>query len=375
MEHRTAGPTRSESLLDVLRVIFRWKRPILLACGIATVGAVVVSLLLPVYYQANTMFLALSPDQSKPELLFGNSQLEPELYGNANDVDRLLNIAESDQLADFLIDSFHLFRHYQIDSTNRKAPYRVRQKFFGLYEVTKTKRDAIELSLEDRDPALAAAMVRAAREYTTRTAQQLIKSSFGQTIKTYEGNVRNKETQLAVISDSLAKLRQQYSIYNSYSQAEGLTASLTEARTDLRGAKARVEAFVNSGVRGARDSINLLNVEISGLEQELAEVQQQLEEFNSGVAQIRKLEQQYDQSSRSLSQDLERRKQYQAIYQSDIPVLLLLEEARVPIVKSRPKRSLIVLAVAFVTFLFCVLGVLFIENTRDINWREIYYGR
>src|SRR5690606_37684671 len=115
-----------DNLLGVLRTLFRWKKAILYLCLAAGVVAAIVVLLVPVYYQATTIFFVASPDQSSPELMFGTSLAEPELYGDESDIDRLLTISESNELVEYLIDSFQLYQHYRIDTANVKAPYYVK---------------------------------------------------------------------------------------------------------------------------------------------------------------------------------------------------------------------------------------------------------
>ena len=162
----------TDNLLGVLKTLFKWKKQIFLVCLIAGIGSVIISLLLPVYFQATTVFLAASPDQAKPELIFGSGTLEGEYYGNENDIDRILTIAESSELFDFLIDTFNLYQHYKIDSTANRAPYRVKKKLAKLYDVAKTKRDAIELSVEDQDKELAAAIANTARRKINEILQR-----------------------------------------------------------------------------------------------------------------------------------------------------------------------------------------------------------
>ncbi len=58
-----------------------------------------------------------------------------------------------------------------------------------------------------------------------------------------------------------------------------------------------------------------------------------------------------------------------------VPAVLLVESAQTPLIKSRPKRMFVVLSACMVVFFFAVIGVLILENYRDVNWREIYHGK
>ena len=363
-----------DHLLDVLRTLFRWKKPILLTCLIAAVGTAILVLILPVYYLASTSFLVLSPDQSKPELIFGEGNIDPDLFGNTEDVDRILNLAESKALVSHLVDSFHLYAHYDIDSTARKAPLLVTKTFLGLYDVEKTKRDAVVLALEDKDPVLAAAIVKAAREYIDRTAQGLIRSSQGRTIATYQADIAAKTQQMQVLNDTLAAYRRRFGVYDTRSQAEVLTGQATDLERRAASLAAREEAYSDMGGR-FRDSVAVIRALRRGLEGERKAVNAQLERFNTGVSLIVSLEEEYDQAVESLNLAREKLRQYQAAYQADLPAIMVLEEAAVPLEKSRPLRTLTVLIVTVLAFLFSVAAVLLIENSRDIDFRALYHGR
>ena len=365
-----------ENLLGVLKSLFKWKKQILYVCAAAALGSIIIVLLLPVYYQAHTVFLAASPDQAKPELLFSKGTLEGEYYGNENDIDRILTLAESTELVDFLIDSFNLYEHYKIDPEGPRSPYWVRKKFASLYEVKKTKRDAIQLSMEDRDPELAATIAKTARIKINQITQNLIKESQLRAMNTYDDNIKNKERLLNVLGDSLVILRGRYGIYNTESQTETLTAQYSQSEARLIRNRSRLEALRTAkGVKGLRDTIIMVEALIAGIQGEVDTLRSKIALFNEGMAKVDIFEKQYAEANLSLSQDQEKNKQLQATYKSDIPAILLVEEASVPIIKSRPQRKIIVLASVVIAFLFCIVAVLLIENYKDINWREIYHGK
>jgi LPS O-antigen subunit length determinant protein (WzzB/FepE family) len=72
---------------------------------------------------------------------------------------------------------------------------------------------------------------------------------------------------------------------------------------------------------------------------------------------------------------MERYKQVKSASESDFPTTLLLEAGAVPVIKSRPKRTLIVAAAVAVAFVFSVIGVVVFDTYRDVNWREIMHVR
>lgn len=365
---------KNTSLLGVLRTIFSWKRPILIISATAAIGTALISLLLPNYYQATTVFYAASPDLAKPEILFNRgSQLRSFYYGGENDIDRILTIGESAELLHYLVDSFDLYQHYEINPDRPKARYHVQEELLELYEVTKNKRDAIELSVEDKQPERAAQMANAARTKINHLAQQLIKKNQQRTLKAYQDNIRNKEKELRVLGDSLAQLRARYDIYNVESQSELLADRSSTAKANLVRNQRRLTVLrENRSV--PRDTITYLEATVSGMREQVDSLQAQMERFRNGMSLVQQLEKQYTEANETLTEDRERAKQLKATYQSDIPAVILVEEASVPIIKSRPKRSIIVIAAGMIAFIFSVIGVLLFDAYQRIDWRSIIKG-
>lgn len=361
---------KKDNLLEVIKTLLKWKKEIIYLCIIAGIGSIIISLLLPVYYQSTTVFLVSSSDRAKREILFNDGTLEGEYYGNENDIDRILTIAESNDLVDYLIDSFDLYEHYDINPDRPRSKYNIRRHFAKLYEVNKTKRDAIELSMEDTDKELAAKIANAARHKVDQIAQSLIKESQLEELKIYEADIKTKESQLGILSDSLIRLRGQYGVYNSIVQTESLTAQFSQAESKLIRSEARLEALESTpGVN--QDTIRYLKAAVKGMKSEVEKLNDKVVLFNEGMAIVNIYEEQYKLASETLGEVKELTKELKATYDSNIPAVLLVEEATTPVIKSRPKRSIVVIAAVFVAFLFGIIGILLLEAYRAIDWKEL----
>lgn len=360
-------------LLDVLRTLYRRRKYIIYTCLIAGIGAAVISLLLPVYYQASTVFLSASPDQADPGVLFSENNSRLNYYGSSNDTERLLTLAESNDLFGFLVDSFDLYTHYGIDPEHPEAPFLIRRKLKGLYEVLKTKRDAIQLSVEDKDPGLAAGMANAARWKIEQMALNLIRSAQVKSAEALEADIASKEAQLAAFADSLLVFRELYGIYNLTAQSENLTLLYSKARSEL--ARYRSKKDYLEGRPGIpADTLAYLNASVKGIEDELATIKEDMDRFNQGVYKMNFYERQYYDINETLSELKLKLKQYRAILQADTPALILVEAAEKPIVKSRPQRTLLVLIAAVMAFFVSVAGVLILDAYRKIDWSEVMHG-
>lgn len=366
------APATSEfDLLGVLRSLWQWRRPILYVSAAAAIGSLIISLLLPVYYQAETSFLAINPDQANPDIISGTIASKTPLYGNMNDIDRLMAIAESNELVDYLVDEFGLYEHYDIDSTNLKASVKVRRKFRGLYEVTKTPQDAILIEVEDTDPELAAQLANAARQRLDHISKNLIRQALGKTVEVMRRDVENQQNILLGMADSLRILRETYAIFDLETQTEVLTTRSNQIRQRLTSVEAKLAAYRDSRLRGARDSVAKLGVERQGLRSVQASLDSQLALVSIGMEPILAIVEGRTSLSELHNEAKQRLEQFQNAMQSDLSLIATLETAQPPVIKSRPKRSLVVVGATFVAFLLSVLGVLAIENGRRYDWKKI----
>ncbi|MFT4759748.1 MAG: tyrosine-protein kinase Etk/Wzc [Paraglaciecola sp.] len=361
-----------DNLLDVIRTLFRYKKHLIYTVGLVGIGAVIISLMLPVYYESITKFYPASEDLAMPESIFGRSTSKMHYYGSDEDSDRILTIAESGELAIFLIDSFNLNEVYEIDTTDVRAPYFVMEEFTSVYNVKQTKENAIEISMEDQDPERAAAIVNAAYYKINEIGQRLIKGSQQQTMNTLDEAFQKRNQTLSVIEDSLRVMRARYGIFNIETQGEMMANNIANIESRLISDSARLEVYLQ---RNNRDSIRSIQVKLAGANKQLSSLTTRLDKYSQGLGDVSML---IKQQEIAINQEGVEREQYNRINSarnSSFPTTLLLERGEVPVIKSRPKRALLVIAVVMIAFILTVFGVLIFDNYKDVDWKGIVEGK
>ncbi len=359
---------RKDSLVDILRILYKWRKRIILVCVIAAVGSIIISLTMPNYYMAETVFLAASPDLSQPDELFKDSK--KRIYGDDLDVDRMLTIAKSSKLLTYLVDTFNLYDRYNIDPDESRAQFKVQKKLINLYSVERNKYNAIVISVEDKDPEVAAQIAKAARERIDYAAQEIIRESQERMIETYEKSIEKKKNMMEEIRDSLKYFRNQYGIYNAETQGELLGGLVAKIGSELEGTKAKLKVL--KGQPGVtRDSLVNTEAKLASLENQAKVLNEQLTAFNKGATQMMSYFQRLQTVNFQVSSDMERYNQFKSSYESDFSAIHLIEEAKVPDNKSRPKRSIIVVVSVLLAFIFSMLATLLLETYKDLNLKEV----
>ncbi len=358
-----------ENLIGILGVLLRWKKPIFWLCVIAGIAAVITTLLLPNYYKSTTVYYVASTDLAMPEPV-GNRLKEKSLYGTSDDIDRNMTIAQSNEIANYVVDKYNLYEHYDIDTTDRKAAVKVREEFRDLYNVLKTKHDAIELSIEDTDKELAARMINDIREKIVALSRQFLKEGFQQQIVTYETNINTKSQELQVMQDTLQSLRNKYQIYNAFAQSEFISSLLATAQSNLSKSEAKLKKL-KSIPSIPRDTINLLMAQVEGFREEVKSNKTSLNLLNQGMSIIVSKEEAFEDAVEQLSLDQQRYKQLKSAATAEPTILFLVENGTVALDKSRPKRSIICIAAVLITLFLGLIAVLLIEQYRTVDWQKL----
>ncbi len=360
-----------DNLISVVGALFRYRRPILWATFLTGIGSLLISVfLLDNMYKATTTFYPLSSDVFKPEQMFGTSTKDMDYYGTEADVDRLLTIGQSGDMYNFLIKKFDLYKHYKIDTASERAPIKVREALEKLYAVRKTKEDAIEVSVEDKDRALAAVMANAARDKIDEIAQRLVREVQYNQIRGFESNFLQKEKGMQVIGDTLSVMRNIYGVIDPQTQTEAVTKVSVEAQGNYIRSKARLEAL--KGVSSVtQDTLAMLGATVKGYEEELKQSVETMKKYNAGFNSVSLMKELYEQERNQLGRDKQRYLQLKVAYETPTQALKTFETASVPIDKSRPKRSIIILSTMLIAFVLMVVGALVADNYKDVDWSEI----
>ena len=176
--------------------------------------------------------------------------------------------------------------------------------------------------------------------------------------------------------DSLIYHREKSGIYDPPGQTEILATRVTEVTNSVEREKAALESMKKMNLSAKlRDSINVIEARISGYDRELSILNgddptsnYSLKNFNKAKGTIELLESRYHRSYEQIGYDMEKLKLYNAAIAIDVPALLMIEAAEVPLYKARPKRSVIVLACTLAAFLFSIASVLAVESYRKMDW-------
>lgn len=312
---------RPFNLLELIKIILKWKVPIVIFVLIAAIGGVVVSLLLDNYYKSKSIFYPTNLSITDRQMLFSEAtgDMLPSYFGNRQDVERVLTITKSDPLIDYMVNKFNLHKVYDIDTTNEDWRFRVKREFKSNFTAKKTKLGAVKISILDTDPQRAAKMVNSMVNVIDKQNSNMVTNMKSGIVKSFEQKLKEKKQQVNKLTDTLSALKRRYDVKKINSSN-----------------KTSQEATYQASDPGVIEQYKVLE----------ARHENALDELNK----ISSLFEQYELSAKQ-----------------DVSSLYILEKAFPANKKSKPIRWVICVTTTLLAILFAIIGAVMAEKFKDLR--------
>jgi uncharacterized protein involved in exopolysaccharide biosynthesis len=389
LDTRTSNPEPAHddeiNLLDLLLVLAKhWKMIVGVPFVVAVITAII-TLCMPNIYTARTMILPGDDDKggmmgAMMSQLGGLAGFAGGGLGGASKADLYVTMLKSETIKDPIIDRFRLMDMYEA-----KFRATVYAALDGIANISIGKKDGvITIAVDNEDPKLAAAIANAYVDELGKLAAKLNMTGAGKNRAFLEERLTKTKVDLAAAEDTLKSFqtRNKAVAVNDQAKAtlEGVAqlgaqliaqevqlATLRQQFTDesqevkstkatianLRGQIARLEG---SGAGGAMPGVGAM----PQLGQEYMRL---MREFKIQETLVELLTKQYEMTKLNEAKDL-------APFQ-------VLQSAKAPELKSKPKRSLMVIMAAFASGFLMVLAAFIREFGARMNeedrkrWQEL----
>lgn len=211
------------TLVSFLRTIIKWKKQIILA---TVIGGILTALFswffLDNYYKSSAIIHPLNMGANDRSVLFNTkSAADIYYYGSKEDVNRVMTIAQSENVRGFAINKYDLIKHYDIDTTKKFWRTKLRKEFENNYKVIKTEQGSVEVSLLDKDPKTAYEIVKDIIGKIDEINRATINDGKHKQIAVFEEDIRKQEDKIQTLNDTLAILGKVYNIIVKSSGPDG----------------------------------------------------------------------------------------------------------------------------------------------------------
>jgi uncharacterized protein involved in exopolysaccharide biosynthesis len=362
-------------LIEVMLVLAREKKRILLITLGVAVLATIVAFLLPKMYTATATILPPQQKRSSLNSMLGQigaiAGLGASDLGLKNPADIFVAMLTSRTVEDNLIDRFDLRKVYWV-----RRYQDARKKLNSRSEIISTKEGLISISVGDQDPKRAAAIANAYVEELHSLNQNLAVTEAAQRRLFFEQQLKAERDQLSEAELALKQVQEKSGLLQPEAQGKTIIASVADMRAQIANHEVQVQAMRSYATENNPD-LKRAETELAGLRSQLAKLEHNnnaaVGNGNIGIParQMPQAELEYIRRARELKyhealyEFLGKQLEAARIDESQNAILVQVVDSAVePERKSGPRRMLIVLVSAIAAFLLACLGVLVVEALR-----------
>jgi len=317
----------------LLTFLFRKRKIILSFSFVASAIAFGLSYLItPLYLSTAIIFPAASSSVSFSEQR--NTKASSMDFGEEEQAEQLVQILQSAQIKDLIVEKFDLMKHYNISESDGYKYDKLNKAYEGHFSFERTRFGSIKIDVLDRDPKLAARMANEIVSLIDTVKNNIIRK---RTLPAFEITKRKKEQLENEINallnemDSLSKLG-----VVSLDVRSRLFQALVDSKNPQEKKILQKKIEINS----------LLGSTFDGLERKRNEKITKLEDFK--VA--------YEQAESDAATDFSHK--------------FVVQRATIADKKDQPKRLIITIIAAIGSFIFIVFSLLLIDRYKELKLKS-----
>ena len=320
---------------NLLVMLFKWRKPIIIVCAAAAVISAAVSLIMKEKYKSVVTMYAEQQHSFGAQLLELVKTEDILAYGEEEDAERLLQMINSDQVRNRIVEKYNLWDVYEIKREDRGANTLIAREYSDNVSAKLTKFGSVEVAVLDGDPQRAANMANDIAQFADSLSNRMRSERAMQAFQYAQNSLNNLQTEVQVMEDSM-KVLQEMGVYSYIDQVAALTEQYGTALATGHPDRAQL-------IKDQMDFLSKYGTAYNKLYMRLEESYEKL-----GV-----LKKRYD----LMKIDVE----------SNIPSMRIVDQASAADKKSYPIRWLIVAMSTASAFVFSVIFLLIWDNFRRLR--------
>lgn len=327
---------------NLIVYLYQWRIPLVIVTLVAAILAAVFSgptFIAPKYESTVTVFPTTTNSLSKALLpqKFASRGQDILEFGEEEQAEQLLQILNSDEIRNQIIDQFNLVEHYQIDTSGRYVKTELYETYDDNISFRRTEYMSVEINVLDTDPDTAAMIANEIVVLLDQVKNRIQKDRALKGLSIIEREYKTLKNEVKALEDSLTYLRFK-GVHDYETQSSALNEMLATALIEN-----------NSGaVREIEDKLDTL-AKYGGVYVSLRDELQYLKE------EVVKLKTTYDQAKVDVNETL--------------PATFKVNLAYPAEKKSYPTRWLIVLLSGIGAFSITLISILIYDTIRSSKKR------
>ncbi len=230
----------SLSSLDL--ILFAWKKKVhlIIVFIIAAVVSIIISYQITPMFRSEVVMFA-EPNAFVSKYLFSYSYIGRKgilSFGEEEETEQLLQVLNSNQIRDRIIEKYDLMKHYDIDTSHKYKRTLLYKAYRSNVSFRRTKYLSVVIGVMDKDPNIAASMANDIANLVDTIMNNIIMERASIGFRLVDEQLKNLRKQIRIYEDSLTILNK-LGINHYETQSERLVEAYASALKDgnMEGAK------------------------------------------------------------------------------------------------------------------------------------------
>lgn len=197
---------------NLLLYIFRWRKPLIIVAVIAALSSAIFSgptFIDPKYKSTVIMFPTSTASVSKSLLAKNNASKDDLLsFGEEEQAEQLLQILNSDEIRNRIVNKYDLMYHYEIDTTDQYKFTKLYKQYEDNITYKRTEFQSVRIDVYDTDPVLAANIANDIASLLDTTKNRMQKERANKAMKIAQDQYHFMKDYVKELEDSLNRLRE-----------------------------------------------------------------------------------------------------------------------------------------------------------------------
>jgi len=299
----------------LVKTIFKWKWHIIIITVVAAILGAIFSgsrFITPLYKSEATIY-----------------PTHTESYSDETVTEQMLQIMQSQEIMDSVVEKFDLMKHYKIDKNYKYWKTALIGEYRSNVSISRTPYDAVTIKVYDSDPEIAYAMVYEIFEQYSKVNKRILKAQRKEQADFFNSTLKDNEIFIDSLKNRLSEIGTEYGIVDVTSQSREIT-----------------RAYLNGG---KSDKLN--------------ELMENIGKYGPEVNQINTLIDYAYENYHKTKYDFEREKRY---YINDFSYGNIISEPFASDKKAYPIRWVVVALSALCACFMSILVIYVIENKKDV---------
>lgn len=314
---------------DFITYIWSKRRTLITVSAIAAIFSAIVSLLITPKFQSTVILFPASSASISQSLLSQNTNAQNDImkFGTEQEGEQLMQVLNSAEIRDKIIQKFNLYKHYKVDTTSRYWRTKLYDEFKSNIKYHRTEYMSVVIDVLDVDPDTAAYIANEISNQVDSVMTRIQHDRAQKALAVVEKEYFEMVNQMNLLQDSLKQIRL-LGVVDYASQAKGYNEAYATA----------IGTGKMTGARMLEDKLKVL-AKYGGAYEALSEL------LKIETERLSALRGKYAEAKVDAEQS--------------IPHKFVVDKAYKSEKKAYPKRMLIVLVSTITTFLLALLLLIF----------------